>query len=110
MEIPKNVSAQSVADFRAAVARSFDTSGTVRLNLIAALAVGPRPGAPVEVSASAMFAYGHDSLSQALRRAAAARQMIRITKRLMRTWHAPTPTSTANLSERSLTREKDARR
>lgn len=72
MQIPKNVSTQSVADFRAAVADSFDTSGAVLLNLIEALAVGPRPGAPVEVSASAVFAYGHDSLYQALRRAAAA--------------------------------------
>ena len=72
MQIQKSVSAQSVEDFRAAVADSFDTNGAVLLNLIEALAVGPRPGAPVEVSESAVFAYGHDSLYQGLRRAAAA--------------------------------------
>lgn len=63
---------QSVDDFRAAVAASFETSGAVLLNLMDALAVGPRPGAPVEVSESAVFAYGHDSVYQALRRAEAA--------------------------------------
>ena len=72
MQIQKSVSAQSVEDFRAAVADSFDTNGAVLLNLIEALAVGPRAGAPVEVSESAVFAYGHDSLYQGLRRAAAA--------------------------------------
>ena len=72
MQIQKSVSAQSVEDFRAAVADSFDTNGAVLLNLIEALAVGPRPGAPVEVTESAVFAYGHDSLYQGLRRAAAA--------------------------------------
>jgi hypothetical protein len=72
MQIQKSASAQSVEDFRAAVAGSFETSGAVLLNLIEALAAGPRPGAPVEVSESAVFAYSHDSLYQALRRAAAA--------------------------------------
>ncbi len=72
MQIQKSASAQSVEDFRVAVAASLDTSGAVLLNLIEALAVGPRPGAPVEVSESAVFAYGHDSLYQGLRRAAAA--------------------------------------
>jgi hypothetical protein len=72
MQIQKSASTHSVEDFRAAVAASLDTSGAVLLNLIEALAVGPRPGAPVEVSESAVFAYGHDSLYQALRRAAAA--------------------------------------
>lgn len=72
MPIQKNASTQSVQDFRTAVADSFDTSGDVLLNIIEALAIGPRPGAPVEVSESAIFAYGHDSLYQALRRAAEA--------------------------------------
>ena len=72
MQIQNSVSKQSVEDFRAAVAGSFDTQGAVLLNLIEALAVGPRPGAPVEVSLSAVFGYGHDSLYQALRRAAEA--------------------------------------
>lgn len=72
MQIQKSASSQSVHDFRATVAASFETSEAVLLNLIEALAVGPRPGAPVEVSESAAFAYGHDSLYQALRRAAAA--------------------------------------
>jgi hypothetical protein len=72
MQKPNNASTQSVEDFRAAVAGSFETQGAVLLNLIEALAVGPRPGAPVEVSESPFFAYGHDSLYQALRRAAAA--------------------------------------
>ena len=66
MQLQKSASAQSVEDFRAAVAASFETSGAVLLNLIEALAVGPRPGAP------AVFAYGHDHLYQGLRRAAAA--------------------------------------
>jgi hypothetical protein len=72
MQIQKSASAQSVEDFRTVVAESFEKSGAVLLNLIEALAVGPRPGAPVEVSESAAFAYGHDSLYQALRRAEAA--------------------------------------
>jgi DDE superfamily endonuclease len=72
MQKPDSASAQSVEDFRVAVAASFETSGAVLLNLIEALAAGSSPGAPVEVSESAMFAYGHDSLYQALRRAAAA--------------------------------------
>lgn len=42
------------------------------LNIIDALAVGPRPGSPVEVTASALFAYDHNSLYQALRRGADA--------------------------------------
>jgi hypothetical protein len=42
------------------------------LNLIEAIAIGPSPGSPVEVSESAIFGYGHDSLYQALRRAAEA--------------------------------------
>ena len=57
---------------RAAIIDSFDTQGAVLLNIIDALAVGPRPNSPVEVSASPNFAYGHDSLYQALRRAAEA--------------------------------------
>ena len=72
MQIQKSALTQSVDDFRAAVAASFETSGAVLLNLMDALAVGPRPGAPVEVSESAVFAYGHDSVYQALRRAEAA--------------------------------------
>jgi hypothetical protein len=45
MQIQKSDAVQSVEDFRAAVAASFETSGAVLLNLIEALAVGPRPGA-----------------------------------------------------------------
>jgi hypothetical protein len=54
------------------VADSFDAGGAVLLNLIEAIAIGPSPGSPVEVSESAIFGYGHDSLYQALRRAAEA--------------------------------------
>ena len=72
MPIQKNASTQSVQDFRAAVAASFVSSGDVLLNIIDALAVGPRPGSPVEVTTSALFAYDHNSLYQALRRGADA--------------------------------------
>jgi len=68
----KNASAQSVLDFRAAVSRSFSTQGSVLLNVIDALAVGPRPASPVEVTESALFAYHHHSLYQGLRRGASA--------------------------------------
>lgn len=72
MQIQNSASTQSVQDLRAAISGSFDTQGAVLLNIIDALAVGPRPNSPVEVSASPNFAYGHDSLYQALRRAAEA--------------------------------------
>jgi hypothetical protein len=68
----KSTSTQSVQDFRAAVADSFVSSGAVLLNIIDALAIGPRPGSPVEVTTSALFAYDHNSLYQALRRGADA--------------------------------------
>jgi len=68
----KSTSTQSVQDFRAAVADSFVSSGAVLLNIIDALAVGPRPCSPVEVTASALFGYDHNSLYQALRRGADA--------------------------------------
>ncbi len=68
MQIQKSAAAQSVQDLRDTVADSFDTSGAVLLNLMEALAVGPRPSAPVEVSESAVFAYGHDSLYHRLDR------------------------------------------
>lgn len=70
MPIQQDASTQSVQDFRAAVADSFDAQGAVLLNIIEALAVGPRPNSPVEVSTSPVFAYEHDSLYQALRRGA----------------------------------------
>ena len=72
MKKQNSASTQSVQELLAAVADSFDTSGGVLLNIIEALAIGPCPGAPVEVSESATFAYGHDSLYQALRRGAEA--------------------------------------
>src|SRR5215813_2129000 len=72
MPIQKCASTQSVQDFRATVADSFVSSGAVLLNIIDALAVGPRPGSPVEVTTSALFAYDHNSLYQALRRGADA--------------------------------------
>src|SRR5262249_44305940 len=72
MPIQKCASTQSVQDFRATVADSFVSSGAVLLNLIDALAVGPRPGSPVEITSSALFAYDHNSLDQALRRGADA--------------------------------------
>lgn len=72
MPIQNSTSSQSVQDFRAAVAASFDASGAVLLNIIDALAVGPRPKSPVEITDSALFAYRHNSLYQALRRASDA--------------------------------------
>jgi hypothetical protein len=72
MPIQKGASTQSVQDFRAAVAASFESSGAVLLNIIDALAIGPSPGSPVDVTASTLFAYDHNSLYQALRRGADA--------------------------------------
>jgi hypothetical protein len=72
MPIQNSTSTQSVQDFRAAVAASFVASGAVLLNVIDTLAVGPRPKSPVEITDSAIFAYGHNSLYQGLRLAADA--------------------------------------
>jgi hypothetical protein len=72
MPIQQGASTQSVQDFHAAVAASFVSSGAVLLNIIEALAIGPSPSSPVDVTASAIFAYGHNSLYQALRRGADA--------------------------------------
>jgi hypothetical protein len=72
MQIQNSASKQSVQDLLTIVADSFDAGGAVLLNLIEAIAIGPSPGSPVEVSESAIFGYGHDSLYQALRRAAEA--------------------------------------
>lgn len=64
-------STQSVQEFRDAVAASLGSGGAVLLNLIDTLVVGPRPGSPVELTLSELFAYGWSSLYQALRRAEA---------------------------------------
>lgn len=72
MQNKNNASIQSVLDFRAAVAGSFATQSAVLLNVIDALAAGPRPASPVEVTGSTLFAYDHHSLYQGLRRGADA--------------------------------------
>ena len=64
----ETASIKSVQEFRDAVAASFGAGGAVLLNLIDTLATGPRPGSPVEVTLSGLFAYGWSSLYQALRR------------------------------------------
>jgi hypothetical protein len=59
-------------DFRAVIAASLAASGPVLFNVIDALAVGPRARSPAEITDSALFAYSHHSLYQALRHAAEA--------------------------------------
>lgn len=66
----ENASTKSVQEFRAAVVASLGASSAVLLNTIDALAAGARPGTPVELTLSALFAYDWNSLYQALRRAA----------------------------------------
>jgi hypothetical protein len=65
----KTASTKSVQEFRDAVAASLGAGSAVLLNLIDVLATGPRPGSPVELTLSAMFAYDWSSLYQSLRRA-----------------------------------------
>lgn len=65
----ESASTKSVQEFRAAVAASLGVGSTVLLNLIDVLAAGPRPGSPVELTLSGMFAYDWSSLYQTLRRA-----------------------------------------
>jgi hypothetical protein len=59
----------SIEDFRERVAHSLGASSAVLLNLIDVLAIGPRPGTPVEVTLSHLWGYAWCSLYQALRRA-----------------------------------------
>jgi hypothetical protein len=50
MQIQNSASKHSVQDLLTIVADSFDAGGAVLLNLIEAIAIGPSPGSPVEVS------------------------------------------------------------
>jgi len=65
----ENASTKSVQEFRDAVVASLGAGSAVLLNTIDALVAGPRPGSPVELTLSALFAYDWSSLYQALRRA-----------------------------------------
>lgn len=65
----ENASTKSVQEFRDAVVASLGVSSAVLLNLIDALAAGPRPGSPVELTLGGVFAYDWSSLYQSLRRA-----------------------------------------
>ena len=61
----------SIEDFRERVAQSLGPSRDVLLNLMDALAVGPRPASSVEVVLSQVWGYEWSSLYSALRRAGA---------------------------------------
>lgn len=65
----QNASTKSVQEFRDAVVASLGAGSAVLLNTIDALAAGARPGSPVELTLSSLFAYDWSSLYQALRRA-----------------------------------------
>ena len=65
----EHASTKSVQEFRDAVVASLGVGSAVLLNTIDALAAGPRPNSPVELTLSALFAYDWSSLYQALRRA-----------------------------------------
>src|SRR5262249_4839397 len=66
----RSASLQSVQDLRDVVAQSFKVEGSVLLNLIDALTVGPRPASAVETTLSPAWSYEHSSLYAALNRAA----------------------------------------
>ena len=65
----ETASTKSVQEFRDAVAANLGAGSGVLLNLIDALATGPRPDSPVELTLSTLFAYDWSSLYQTLRRA-----------------------------------------
>jgi hypothetical protein len=65
----ENASTKSVQEFRDAVVASLGPGSAVLLNTIDSLAAGPRPGSPVELTLSSLFAYDWSSLYQVLRRA-----------------------------------------
>jgi hypothetical protein len=65
----RGASQTSIEDFRARVAQSLGASRAVLLNLIEAVAIGPRPTAAVEVALNPLWGYAWSSLYQALRRA-----------------------------------------
>jgi hypothetical protein len=65
----ENASTKSVQEFRDAVAASLQVGSGVLLNTIDALMAGSRPGSPVELTLSSLFAYDWNSLYQTLRRA-----------------------------------------
>jgi hypothetical protein len=65
----ETASTKSVQEFRDAVAANLVAGSAVLLNLIDVLTTGPRPGSPVELTLSALFAYDWSSLYQTLRRA-----------------------------------------
>lgn len=65
----RSASLQSVQDLRDTVAQSFKVEGSVFLNLIDALTVGPRPESAVETTLSSAWSYEFSSLYAALNRA-----------------------------------------
>jgi DDE superfamily endonuclease len=66
----RSASLHSVQELRHAVAQSFQVEGDVLLNLIDALAVGPRPESAVEVTLSPAWGYDFSNLYTSLNRAA----------------------------------------
>src|SRR5262249_1011212 len=66
----RSVAMQSVQELRNAVAQSFQVESSVLLNLIDALAVGPRPESAVEITLSPAWSYDFSNLYAALNRSA----------------------------------------
>ena len=65
----KSASKASIKDFRDHVAQSLGPAGGVLLNVIDVLAIGPRPGSPVEMTLSPLWGYRWSSLYTGIDRA-----------------------------------------
>jgi DDE superfamily endonuclease len=65
----KSASKASIKDFRDHVAQSLGPASGVLINLIDVLAIGPRPGSPVEMSLSPLWGYRWSSLYTGINRA-----------------------------------------
>jgi DDE superfamily endonuclease len=65
----KSASKASIKDFRDHVSRSLGPTSRVLVNLIDVLAIGPRPGSPVEMTLSPLWGYRWSSLYTCINRA-----------------------------------------
>jgi DDE superfamily endonuclease len=65
----KSASKASIKDFRDQVSRSLGPASGVLVNLIDVLAIGPRPGSPVEMTLSPLWGYQWSSLYTGINRA-----------------------------------------
>ncbi|HEU0180089.1 MAG TPA: hypothetical protein VFV58_38120 [Blastocatellia bacterium] len=65
----KSASKASIKDFRGHVSRSLGPASGVLVNMIDVLAIGPRPGSPVEMTLSPLWGYRWSSLYTGINRA-----------------------------------------